>query len=451
VTRSSSTFAQGVAHHGAGRLDAAERCYRLAIAANVRHVEAHFNLGVVLQQRSQLAAARHCFLEVVKLRPRLAAAHHGLGLIAQRLGEASAAETHFCAAIAANRTDPAAHDAYGALLREQGRVDESKRAFDTALSIAPGHKGARFGRGFVRLLSGDLPGGWEDYEFRPAQQDPLVPALQPRWRGEGVAGKTILLHAEQGIGDSLQFLRYAPMLAARGAKVVAAVPVSIMALARRVPGVEQVLEPSPVLPRFDWCCPLPSLPFGFGTALTTVPRDVPYLSAPPERLAAWRARISASQGKFKVALVWAGHPGHPNDHRRSLRFDDLAPLLENSDCHFCLLQKGPSAADAAGVSMDRLGEDLADFADTAAAIAAVDLVISVDTAVCHLAGALGAPVWTLLPFAPDWRWLLDRTDSPWYPTMTLYRQQQPGDWAEVIARVGRDLRALVQQARDRGG
>jgi hypothetical protein len=374
------------------------------------------------------------------------------------LGEDEQAEAHFHEAIAADRAYLAARVSHGDLLRRQGRVEEATRAYDAALAIEPNHNGARFGRAFVRLMTGDLPGGWQDYEFRPAQRGPPEPALRPRWRGEDLTGKVLLLYAEQGIGDSLQFLRYASVLAARGARVLAAVPVAIMELARRVPGVEGVIAPSPVLPRFDWCCPLPSLPGICGTELATIPGAVPYLSPPPERLASWRNRLAAVpklSTALKVALVWAGNPSHPNDHRRSMRFADLLPLLTGVDCHYWLLQKGPPAAQAApppaGVSLDSIGEDLRDFADTAAVVAMADLVISVDTALCHLAGALGRPVWTLLPFAPDWRWLLDRADSPWYPTMVLYRQQRPGDWAGVIERVARDLNVLVRQRASRPG
>jgi hypothetical protein len=261
-----------------------------------------------------------------------------------------------------------------------------------------------------------------------------------------LAGKTILLHAEQGFGDTIQFVRYVPMLAARGAKIVLEVPDSLMPLLGDIDGVIAMISRGQPHPPIDLHCPLMSLPLAFGTTLATIPATVPYLRAPAERVEAWRARMPASD-KLRVGLVWSGKPTHRNDHNRSLVFERLAPLLAQPDVDFVSLQREVREADAAALqdatSVLRPDLDQADFADTAAIVATLDLVIAVDTAVAHLTGATAKPLWLLLPYCPDWRWMLDRTDSPWYPGARLFRQPRIGDWDSVIGRVAEALASFV--------
>ncbi|WP_114861018.1 tetratricopeptide repeat protein [Azospirillum brasilense] len=332
-------------------------------------------------------------------------------------------------------------------LRDRGAVAASLRLHDRAVRLEPASAEARWNRSLARLLAGDLTGGWEDYEARWGVADfPTRPRglPQPLWSGEGIAGQTILLHEEQGRGDAIQFVRYAPLVAARGARVLLEVGADLVPLFRGLPGVERVVARGEPLPAFDWQCPLLSLPRAFATRLETIPA-APYLTADPARAAAWRERLAGPDqpGGLTVGLVWAGNPQFAGDRERSPGLAALAPLLAVPGCRFFGLQLGPGHDALAGRAMPPSFTDLApeirDFADTAAIMASVDLVVSSCTAPAHLAGALGVPLWVLLSHAPDWRWLLDRADSPWYPTARLFRQPRPGDWAAVAAEVAAAL------------
>jgi hypothetical protein len=389
--------------------------------------------------RRQWRAAGQSFRAAIRLAPDHARAHAGLGTVLDRMGHTGEAEAQFREAVARDPENKEAWLFLADLLRGKGELGESRVIYETLLGKYPDDPGARFGRGFLELLEGDFASGWKDYEYRQARREQTDPALRPQWRGEEPAGKTLLLYAEQGVGDTIQFLRYAPVLARRGARVLAAVPVSLMGLASRVGGVEQVLQPSPVLPRFDYCVPLPSLPLYCETTLDNIPWDGPYLSPSAGRHPA----VPPKNGTIRtVALAWAGNPDHPDDHNRSMPVSEIKALLETENIRWLIVQKG-AGANRLEVRSDiiQLGDVLNNFSDLATVISAADLVISVDTSFCHLAGALGRPVWTLLSYAPDWRWLLHRTDSPWYPTMRLFRQPRPRDWAGVIAEASRALRA----------
>ncbi len=268
---------------------------------------------------------------------------------------------------------------------------------------------------------------------------------QPQWNGESLDGKTILLHAEQGFGDTLQFIRYAPQVAKRGGSVIVECPIELSTILRGVEGINRIITKGDSWPSYDVQSSIMSLPLIFGTTPDTIPSQ-PYLSVPPDRIAAWRERLGNPDARHRVGIVWAGRPEHKNDRRRSMRLDQFAPLTEIKSANFFTLQKGPAAAQAAtpppGMSLIDFTSDLHDFVETAALITNLDLVICVDTSIAHLAGAIGKPVWLLLPHAPDWRWMLNRTDTPWYPTMRLFRQPSPGDWPAVMADV---TRALAQR------
>jgi len=301
------------------------------------------------------------------------------------------------------------------------------------------------------LAQGDLATGWEEYEWR-WKTPHFVAACrnfsQPQWRGESAAGRTLLIHAEQGYGDTLQFCRYAPMAAARGLRVILEVPQPLVRLLRSLPGVDQVVARGEDLPAFDLHCPMLSMPLAFGTTLATIPSAPFYLQADAGQVAAWRTRLDAMEDQNpRIGLVWAGNPRRhaPElaaiDRRRSLPLEQLAPLLDLSGLHFFSLHKDGPAPE--GVKATDFMHEMKDFADTTALIANLDLVISVDSAVAHLAAALGKQVWLLDRFDPCWRWLRGRRDSPWYPTVLLYRQTHPGDWAPVLAEVAANLRGLV--------
>jgi hypothetical protein len=302
----------------------------------------------------------------------------------------------------------------------------------------------------LRLLTGDLDAGWREYEWRWKDKSLDLPErdfAQPLWLGGGgIEGKTILLHSEQGFGDTIQFCRYAPLIAARGARVLLDVPEPLQDLMASVSGVARVISEKDRPPNFDVHCPLLSLPLAFKTRIESIPANTPYLSAPSETMRNWDLSFG-SKDRLRVGLAWSGRPTNRDDSNRSIKLQSLLPLLDVR-ANFVSLQKDvrPDDATELKVRSDLLhvGDKLKTFADTAAVIANLDLVISVDTSVVHLAGALAKPVWVLLSFVPDWRWLLNRDDSPWYPTARLFRQNAPGDWAGVISRVVRELERLLQ-------
>ena len=332
-----------------------------------------------------------------------------------------------------------------------------------AAALDPGDADTRHLRALLLLLQGRFAEGWAAYEARFDTRQGRADRrgfTQPVWNGEALAGRTILLHAEQGLGDTLQFCRYAPAVARCGGRVVLEVQQPLRRLLARMAGVDQVLAQRDALPDFELHCALLSLPRIFGTGLETIPADLPYLAAPPEALARWRARLpkverrqpsdggSGERGghgagdrtaeRLRIGLVWAGNAGHVNDRRRSLPFDALAPLWAVLGVSWHSLQVGSLTADLAAAPpglIEDLGQALDDFAETAAAVCHLDLVVTAYTAVAHLAGALGKPAFVLLPFAPDWRWMRARSASPWYPGLRLFRQDARRSWAPVIEAV----------------
>jgi len=328
-------------------------------------------------------------------------------------------------------------------------LEEALGCYTDVVARDPQHAVANFNEALARLALGDFRGGWPKYEYRWARPEyaphrPNYP--RPLWDGEtDLRGKTILLCAEQGMGDSIQFIRYAPMLAALGAKVLFGVHRPLAALMTSVPGLSQIIPDGETLPHFDLYCSLLSLPLLFETELATIPSYGPYIRADAGRIARWRERVPQN-GRLRVGICWAGTAAHHNDHRRSIPLESFAPLLSQSGIDFISLQKDVSEPQAAILErhrVARLGQDFGDFADTAAVVAMLDLVIAVDTSVAHLAGAVGKAVALLVPFAPDFRWLLERTDSPWYPTMRLFRQSAIGDWSGPLERLHRELGDLV--------
>lgn len=334
----------------------------------------------------------------------------------------------------------------GWTIMRQGRIHEAVPYINKAIELKPDWPMVIWRRAFAHLALGDFAQGWRDYESRWLDDE-----LQKKtarnlpghvWRGEDVRGKTIYVHIEQGLGDCIQMARYVPLIQARGAgEVKLESPMELASLFERsMPGV-QLITGTVKQMRYHYYIPLMSLPLAFGTLVQTVPANVPYLRADPQAIEMWRKRLADIPG-LKVGLVWAGSPTHPNDRNRSMRLNEFLPLKSVPDIKFVSLQKGAAAAQLAQVpEMEVIdwADELKTFDDTAALISALDLVITVDTSVAHLAGALGAPVWTLLAIAPDFRWMLDREDSPWYPTMRLFRQDKKDDWDPVIARVKDEL------------
>ncbi len=302
---------------------------------------------------------------------------------------------------------------------------------------------------------GNFPLGWSEHEYRwstPHFLRDRRKLTQPLWRGEPLEGSRILLHAEQGLGDTLQFVRYVPLVAARGGNVVLEVQTRLHRLLAQTPGAGEVIHRGDALPEFDWQCPLLSLPWAFATALNSIPAKIPYVHPDPAQVAAWGQRLAGDS--LRIGLVWGGSPTFPHERWRSIPLAHLAPLTKLGGTTFYSLQMGPQTSQVkqlgSRVRIIDLQDEQEDFADTAAIIANLDLVISIDTSVAHLAGAMGKPVWVLLHKSPDWRWLLEREDSPWYPTARLFRQSTLGNWQDVVARVEQNLRELVARTAGEG-
>ncbi|MCC7487794.1 MAG: glycosyltransferase family protein [Burkholderiales bacterium] len=452
--------AMAAAHNNLGRALAAagyrdEAClsYERAIALRPDYALAHYNLGNTLSALERKDEAIASYRRAIAIAPEHAESHNNLGNAFNDLGRFENAIASYREAIRVRPGMAEAHHNLGATLKDLQRHGEALASLERALDIDPGHAGARFQRSTLRLALGEYETGWPEYEWRwrirGAERERGF--REPLWLGSPPpAGKTILVHAEQGYGDTLQFVRYAPHLAALGARVILEVQRPLARLLQGMPGIATVVARGEALPPFDLQCPMMSLPLALGTTLASIPAATPYLAPPRDRVAYWRAAVGES-GTPGVGLCWAGssRAGNPAafriDRRRSLTLAQLAPLAAVGGVRFFSLQKGPAATQAppAGMTLvDRAGE-LEDFADTAALVAALDLVISVDTAVAHLAAALGKPVWMLSRFDACWRWLTDRDDSPWYPTLRLYRQETPGDWSSPISRLAEALARLA--------
>jgi len=332
-------------------------------------------------------------------------------------------------------------------LRLQGRLREAREQYKQALALQPGNVDALWNLSLLDLLEGDYDAGWPGYEVRNRRPTPgLRTFVEPQWKGEPLNGSRILLHAEQGLGDTLQFLRYVPMVAEAGGQVLLDVPETIRRLAAEIPGVFAVTATGDTIPPFDWQCPLVSLPLAFGTTVGSIAANVPYLRVPEDALRSTEKLVWPRLG-MRVGLVWGATTRHFEDSDRSIPFGELEPVLSIKGVHFFSLQVGPQAGQLEEMQapVTDLRENILDFADTAALVTHLDLVITVDTSVGHVSGALGKPTWILLPFASDWRWLTHREDSPWYPTVRLFRQARPRDWRSAIDRVRGELARLAEK------
>jgi tetratricopeptide (TPR) repeat protein len=341
----------------------------------------------------------------------------------------------------------AAMDNLGTIIYRQGDLKAAMTWWEKAVSIAPDYAGAVWNRAIGTLALGDFERGWPMFEYRLTNGPSRVyyreyPGIPP-WTGFDLRGKSILLYPEQGYGDVIQFARFIPVLADMGAKVILHMPSEMIELMKRVPGVSRVVGPDEELPGFDTYRALMSLPMVLKTTLSSLPGKIPYIEPDAARDAQWKERLAPYAGTRKIGIAWAGRPTHRDDARRSMSLSRLAPLADVPGISLFSLQKGDAANQLREVPFGSriidLQDQIPDFADTAAAIANLDLVIAVDTAVAHLAGAIGKPVWLLIATAPDYRWMLDREDSPWYPTMRLFRQKTRDDWDEVILRVRDEL------------
>ena len=416
-----------------GRHAEAADALRAALALDPAHEPALACLALVREALGDPAGAETCHRAALALRPERAATLTNLGNLLRVQGRLDEAEDLLRRAVALRPKDADAWHNLAAALAAQGRLaaGEAEWCCRRALSLDPGHAEARYTLGTVQLLGGRMPEGFAGLEWRWRRRGFVAPRAfdLPRWDGSPLAGRTLLLHAEQGFGDTIQMLRFVPALADEG-PVVLEVPAPLRALARGIDPRVRVLAAGESPPAADIECPLPSLPHALALTLARIPEDVPYLRADPALAAAWAARLAALPGP-RVGIAWAGNRAYAADACRSLPPGLLAPLGRVQGVSFVSLQPGEPPPD--GVTLHDWTADLASFADTAALIAGLDLVIAVDTAVAHLAGALGRPVWLLNRFDTDWRWLREGDGCPWYPTLRQIRQRRPGDWRPVVA------------------
>ena len=419
-----------------------------ALTLHPGSAEIHNNLGNVQLARSELAAAIESYCQAIRLAPNVAMYHNNLGNALRLSGEFPEAERALNAALLLEPSYAEAWVNLGFALAEQGRYDTVEEHYRRALRLKPSLALAHVNLSQHLLRQGALAEGWLEAEWRWHWKQFPSPARnfsQPQWRGEALGGETILLHAEQGLGDTLQMLRYVPLLARQGARIVLEVPLELLSLTTSLKGVAQLLARGDTLPPFAWQCPLMSFPLAFSTTLQTVPSHTPYLTPPRTERPAWLGPARA--GRLEVGLVWAGNPKNTVDRRRSLPLDALAPLFAVEGLTMYSLQRGgtPGEIASSGLAFAGALPESVDFAETASALTHLDLVITVDTAVAHLAGALGCPVWILLPYVADWRWLVDCEDSPWYPTARLFRQTASMDWNSVVQRVAGCLAGVIAE------
>lgn len=435
----------GACQEELGDFAGAEAALRNAIALDRRSAIAHYNLALALSGLGRFEEAVAALEETVRLDPSLAEAHYNLGNALWRAGRASAAAESYKRAIALQPNHVMATASLGAALKALGRIEESLAAFDCAVKLAPDEPRARKGRAMSLLLLGRFPEGWSEFEWRWRLGDFSSPQRNyptPPWDGGPLAGKRILLHWEQGLGDTIQFIRYAALAKRLGATVIAEVQPKLRRLLAGVEGIDTLVATGDELPPFDCHAPLMSLPRLLGTTLENIPAPLGYLKAEPTLAEKWRQRL-ATMPRPWVGLAWRGERRHTEDQFRSMPIEALAPLVEGHVASFVSLQQASeddkiaraglaSRIRSFAAEMDQ-GPDA--FIDTAAVIANLDLVITVDTSIAHLAAALGRPTWILLHAGPDWRWLKEGSRSPWYPSVRLFRQRALGDWDGVAREV----------------
>ena len=438
-------FNRGVALQELKRLEAAVESYSKTIEINPNYAQAYSNRGVALDELKRPNEALANYDNAIEINPNYAQAYCNRGATLQNLNKPSEALINYDKAILINPNFPEAYFNRGNILKELKRFNEAFDSYDTTIAINPNYAMAYWNKSLLKILNGDYLEGWQLYEWgwKAGQRTPLRKLNSKLWLGhQSIAGKTVLIYPEQGLGDCIQCLRYAKLVEEQGAHVILELPFALMSIASTLEGSFTLIETGKTLPDFDYHCPIMSLPLAFRTTLETIPKQLPYLYPNVHKKTEWQQRLG-HKTKMRVGLVWSGATVHKNDHNRSIPFETLKSLFNLPIEYHCLQkQMRPDDESAAG-SMDMLTihkDFLLDFSDTAALISEMDVVISVDTSVAHLAGALGQEVWILLPYAPDYRWMLDRDDSPWYPTAKLFRQTELGDWEGVIKRISDELK-----------
>jgi Flp pilus assembly protein TadD len=425
----------------AGDLTQAESLLRNVLHEQPQHPDALHLMGLVAHLLGRYQIAVSLLERAIAYRPYDSRMHSNCGEAYRRLGDMDRASLRLRRALELNPRNADAWCNYGSVCRELCQLDEAISAYQRAVSLQPDNANAHYNLGLALLVTGNFSAGWQEYEYRweAIQKQKPRDYQKSRWNGQNPAQKTIFVYHEQGQGDTLQFVRYVSLLTQMGACVIFECPSTFHRLFQCLAGVE-CRSPGADIGGFDYHIPLMSLPAAFDTTLDTIPRSVPYLRAPAENSEFWRKRILKDISTCRIGICWAGNPQHVNDRNRSCRLSLFASLSGIKEAIFYSLQKGEAASQSklppAGMKIVDFTDELKDWADTAALMGTLDLIVTVDTAIAHLAGALGLPVWMMVPFDPDWRWLLARSDSPWYPTMRLFRQPERRKWAAVSAALG---------------
>lgn len=485
------TLQQAVNLHVSGNLEEAEQGYRRVLSANPDHPDAIHFMGVLAYNRGLLDAAKTYIKRAIELIPDNAGCYTNMGNVLQQEGNYPEAVAYYRKSLDLNRNNKLAQsnlgvaytkleqfgpavDAFNAAItldpqyteaycnlcetyKYLGDYDQAEACCENALSVSPDHVQAHWNLSLLKLLKGDFENGFKAYEWRWQRDSTPKRAITAgeRWTGQPLEGKSIFVYEEQGLGDTIQFMRYLPLLRELGGRVIFEVLPPLIRLVSSYKDLDRLWVAQRNVDtretdRFDYHIPLLSIPGILNTTLDTIPCVSPYLSADGHLSKIWKKRLGKPD-KFKVGVVWAGHPDHKNDANRSVLLSHFKPMADMEDIALFSVQKDKyekwTDTDPAAVFDKDLGEEICDFSDTAAIIDNLDLVISVDTSVVHLAGALGKTTWTLLPFSPDWRWMLDRNDSPWYPSMTLFRQPAHGDWDSVFDKINASLFGMLEKKR----
>ena len=447
VKRAKNLLDKATRAHRAGNLDEAIGGYVQALEIDPENPQAFNNMGVALRAQGDFHAAVASYRCAIAISSGDPGSHSNLGNALRALGRHPEAEASHRRALELDADYLEARYNLGLVLKDQGKFDEGIACLVEAVKHKADYVDAHWDLALAWLMMGNLKEGFDEYEWRWRLDDnPPRDFDKPAWSGAALDGRVILLYAEQGMGDSIQFARYVPMVAAKGGRVILECQAPLVALLESLDGVEQIVARGDPLPAFDVQAPLLSLPRIFATDLDTIPAADTYLAADPARGNKFAGVLDAK--RLNVGIAWAGKPSHRNDRNRSAGIEPFIDLLGTPGAAFHSLQVGPRAADIAATGCAGLirdhAPDLQDFADTAALISALDLVISVDTSVCHLAGALGKPCWVTIPYTPDWRWLMQREDSPWYPSLRLFRQERFGDWPGVFERLSQALEDMTR-------
>ncbi|MBT4837999.1 MAG: tetratricopeptide repeat protein [Methylococcales bacterium] len=438
----------GKIFHDKGLLDQAEHHYFQALQHKPNFLEALFNMGNLLKDQGKLDEAKYYFYKVIELHPDFATVYCNLGSILQQQRNDDEAMQFFNKALKLKPDDEQVYCNMGNIHSLHGRTDEALSCYQQCLAINPEFADAHYNQALSLLQIGDFLQGWKEYEWRWKSSSWQIDSRgysQPQWQGESLVNKTILLYPEQGYGDAIQFIRYVKKVAEFGGQIIVECQTPLTQLFSCLPEIKASYSLGEAPLTFDVHAPLMSLPFILKTSLHDIPESKGYLSVQSEDIEQWQQQLELSSEGLNVGFIWCGNPGHCNDHNRSIPIDKISPLFEEKKIKFFSLQVTERSKELENIDTNicDLSSKINNFYDTATIIMNLEVVIAVDTAIAHLAGALGRPVWLMLPYHAEWRWLENRLDSPWYASMRLYRQQAEGDWVELIQRVKTDLKRMA--------